>query len=116
MRLLDPRAAGGVPVPRPRSPGHEQRVPDQDRITVGHPVHDQHDGTPSLRPVRNDPEQRRQQHIPSAVARGLPVRDEAGGELHLVHGPGHVLQEEEPVHGGRGRRRVRLAERREESS
>lgn len=96
---------------RSRPSGHEQRVPDEDRVAVGHPVHDQHDGTPSLRPVRDDTEQRRQQHIPSAVAGGLPVGDEAGGELDTVHGPGHVLQEEKPFHGGRGKRRVRLAER-----
>lgn len=95
---------------RSRSSGHEQRVPNENRVAVGHLVHDQYDGTPSFRPMRDDPEQRWQQHIPSAVAGGLSVGDEVGGELDTVHGSGHVFQKEKSVHGGRGKRRVRLAE------
>lgn len=54
--------------------------------------------------MRNDPEQRWQQHISSAVTGRLSLRDETGGELHPVHGPSHVLQKEKQIHGGRGKR------------
>lgn len=94
----------GVLMPRSRSPGHEQCFPDEDGIAVGHSIHYQHDGTPSLRSMRDDPEQRRQQHIPGVVAGGLPFGDEAGRELDIVHGSGHVFQKEKPIHGGRGER------------
>lgn len=103
-------------VSRSRSQGHQQRFPDENRIAVGHPVHDQYDGTPPFRPVRDDPEQRRQQHIPGAVARRLSVRNETGGEFDTVHRPGYVFQKEKPIHGGGGKRRIRLAERGEKSS
>lgn len=64
----------------------------------------------------NDPEQRWEQYIPSVVAGRLSFRNEVGGELDLINGSGHVLQKEKPLHGGRGKRRIRLAERGEESS
>lgn len=96
----------GVFVPRSRPPGHEQRFPNEDRVATGHPLHDQHDGAPSFRPVRDDFEQRRQQHIPSALPGGLSFSDEAGGEFDTIHGLGHVFQKEKSLHGGRGRRRI----------
>lgn len=56
--------------------------------------------------MRNDPKQRRQQHIPSSVAGRLSLCHEAGGELDSVDRPGHVFQKEEKIHGGRRRWRI----------
>lgn len=103
-------------MPRSRSPRHEQRFPDEDRIAVGHPLHDQHNGTPSLRSMRDDSEQRRQQHISSAVAGRLSLRHEVGGELDSSHGPGHVFQKKKPIHRSCRKRRIRLAKRGKKSS
>lgn len=54
--------------------------------------------------MRDDLEQRRQQHIPSIVAGGLPFGDEVGREFDFVHRSGDVFQKEKPIHGGRGKR------------
>lgn len=54
--------------------------------------------------MRNDPEQRWEQYIPSVVPGRLSFRNEVGGELDLINGSGHVLQKEKPLHGGRGKR------------
>lgn len=52
---IDLGTACSLFVSRSRSPGHEQRFPDEDGVTVGHSLHDEYDGTPSFRSVRDDP-------------------------------------------------------------
>lgn len=86
---------------RSRSPGHEQCFPDEDGITVSNSLYDQYNGTPSFRSMRNDPKQRRQQHIPSFVTRRLSLCYEAGRKLNSVDRFGHVFQKEKQIYGGR---------------
>ena len=55
-------------------------------------------GAPPLRPVRDDPLQPGQQHLPGTLHGGVPHCHEGCGAGYLVHRPGQLLWEEGEVH------------------
>jgi hypothetical protein len=59
-RLGDVGTAGGVSLSRSGPQGYQQRLPDQDRVAIGHTVLDQYHGTPPFRSVRHDSQYRQQ--------------------------------------------------------
>lgn len=87
--LLDPGPTGGLPVSRSGPQRNKQRFPDEDRISTGHSVQHQHHGAPPLRPVCDDSEQRKQQHLPGTedainLASDLHIRTEVITSLPLT--------------------------------
>lgn len=52
-------------VPRPGPSRHQQRIPDQNRVSPGHTLHNKHNGASSLRSVCDDTQLRGKQYIPS---------------------------------------------------
>lgn len=55
-RSRDSRASGSLSLSRSGSSRHQQRVPDENRISTSDSLLDQHDGTSPLRSVRHDSE------------------------------------------------------------
>lgn len=59
-RFGDARPPSGVLMPRSRPPRHEQRFPNEDRITAGDPLFNKYNGTPPFRSMCYDFEYRQQ--------------------------------------------------------